>query len=77
MISLLQVGPGKLLLAGEAPAEARARLQAMLASFPAAPFTCQRLAELLLEPRKQYSQLHKLVRLTPGSSKALGSCASL
>ena len=59
----VQVGPGRLLLGGEAPAEACTRLRAMLTAFPAAPFSYQRLAELLLEPRKQYSQLHKLVGL--------------
>ena len=60
---ILQVGPSRLLLEGESSTEARDRLHTMLAAFPAAPFSYQRLAELLLEPRKQYSQLHKLVRL--------------
>lgn len=60
---LVQVGPGRSLMQGEAPDKALARLQAALAAFTGPPFTLQRLAELLLEPRKQYSQMHKLVRL--------------
>lgn len=67
---ILQVGPSRLLLEGESSTEARDRLHTMLAAFPAAPFSYQRLAELLLEPRKQYSQLHKLVRCAEGSQNA-------
>ena len=55
------VGPGRMLMEGESPDTARRRLQAALAGFRGPPFTVQRLAELLLEPRRQYSQLHKLV----------------
>lgn len=36
--------------------------EAVRAHSSAAPFTLQRLAELLLEPQKQYSRLDKLVR---------------
>ena len=46
----------------------------MLTAFPAAPFSYQRLAELLLEPRKQYSQLHKLVRRPAGPSRRWFAC---
>lgn len=42
----------------------RQRLKTLLADqFPSeTPFTIQRLAELLLEPHKQYSRLDKLVQ---------------
>jgi hypothetical protein len=36
------------------------RFKAALARFSAAPWTLQRLCELLLAPRNQYSQLHKV-----------------
>ena len=36
------------------------RLKMMLAGFTNAPWTLQRLCEVLLEPRKQYSKLHKV-----------------
>ena len=39
-----------------------ARLHALLDGFHAAPFTLQRLCEVLLEPRKQYARLDKVVR---------------
>ena len=46
----------------------RHRLRALLADqFPTeAPFTIQRLAELLLEPHKHYSRLDKLVSMMLG-----------
>ena len=61
--SSLQVGPPQPLAGGETPAELRKRLKAMLQAFTdEAPFTLQRLCELLLEPSKQYTRLDKLVR---------------
>lgn len=49
---------------GESAEELRGRLLHLLDGFDdEAPFTLQRLAEVLLEPRKQYAQLDKLVRL--------------
>lgn len=36
------------------------RFKTLLLSFGAAPWTLQRLCELVLEPRKQYTQLHKV-----------------
>ncbi len=36
-------------------------LHALLDGFAEAPFTLQRLCEVLLEPRKQYKRLDKLV----------------
>lgn len=47
---------------GESVGEAVARLQGYLSQFQRAPWTLQRLCELLLEPQNQYSRLHKLVR---------------
>ena len=40
--------------------ELEGRLCAALGALPAAPFTTQRLTEVLLEPGKQYAQLEKL-----------------
>lgn len=49
---------------GESAEELRGRLLHLLDGFDdEAPFTLQRLAEVLLEPRKQYAQLDKLVSL--------------
>lgn len=39
-----------------------ANLHSLLDQFSEAPFTMQRLCEVLLEPRKQYRRLDKLVR---------------
>jgi len=61
-----QVGPPALLPGGESGEEARGRLRAALEAFGDAPFTLQRLAEVLLEPRKQYARLDKLVRAVIG-----------
>lgn len=59
----LQIGPPRPLPGNETPAILRQRLKTQLADqFPTeAPFTIQRLAELLLEPQKHYSRLDKLV----------------
>ncbi|KAI8465631.1 MAG: PPP4R2-domain-containing protein [Monoraphidium minutum] len=57
----VEVGPARPVLRdGEALDPLIARLRSYLAGFDAAPWTAQRLAELLLEPGKQYRQLHKL-----------------
>ena len=59
----VQVGPAPPTASGEMPAQLRKRLQGMLREFEAeAPFTLQRLCEVLLEPSKQYTRLEKLVR---------------
>ncbi|WP_411024200.1 hypothetical protein, partial [Salmonella sp. s58408] len=39
----------------------RDELVASLRTFDAAPFTLQRLAEVLQDPRRQYSSTHKLI----------------
>jgi hypothetical protein len=58
-----QVGPARpVLLDGEALDPLIQRLKGYMIGFDATPWTAQRLAELLLEPGKQYKQLHKLVR---------------
>ncbi len=58
-----QVGPARpVLIDGEALDALIEQLGSYLEGFEAAPWTAQRLAELLLEPGKQYTQLHKLVR---------------
>ncbi len=49
---------------GESAEQLRGRLLHLLDGFQDdAPFTLQRLAEVLLEPRKQYARLDKLVSL--------------
>ncbi len=59
----MKIGPPRPLPGGETPGMLRQRLKSLLADqFPSeTPFTIQRLAELLLEPHKQYSRLDKLV----------------
>jgi len=58
-----QVGPAPPAANGETPAQLRKRLRGMLREFDTeAPFTLQRLCEVLLEPSKQYTRLDKLVR---------------
>ena len=47
----------------ESAAALGTRLHSLLDSFDAAPFTLQRLCEVLLEPRKQYARLEKVVSL--------------
>ncbi len=60
----VEVGPPALLPGGESGEGARRRLRGDLEAFAhEAPFTLQRLAEVLLEPRKQYARLDKLVRV--------------
>lgn len=61
----VEVGPVLPLSGGETPEELRARLLQLLDGFDdEAPFTTQRLAEVLLEPEKQYTRLDKLVSLS-------------
>jgi PPP4R2 len=58
-----QIGPPPALPGGETAGQLRKRLRLLLESFEdGAPFTVQRLAEVLLEPQKQYTRLDKLVR---------------
>lgn len=47
-----------------------ARLHTLLDGFEAAPFTLQRLCEVLLEPRKQYARLDKVVSAAARSAAA-------
>lgn len=57
-----QVGPVRP-MEGGSPADFKHRLGALLdAHEDGTPFTVQRLCEILLEPRKQYSQFEALVR---------------
>ncbi|KIY93925.1 hypothetical protein MNEG_14036 [Monoraphidium neglectum] len=57
----VEVGPARpVLLDGEALDPLIQRLKGYMIGFDATPWTAQRLAELLLEPGKQYKQLHKL-----------------
>lgn len=59
--SSVEVGPARpVLLDGEPLDSVIERLRSYLNGFDSAPWTAQRLAELLLEPGKQYKQLHKL-----------------
>ena len=60
----VEVGPVLPLSGGETAEDLRARLLQLLDGFDdEAPFTMQRLAEVLLEPEKQYTRLDKLVSL--------------
>ncbi len=57
----VDIGPARPLLPDASSVdELLHRLSALLDGFSAPPWTMQRLCELLLEPRKQYSRLHKL-----------------
>ena len=47
---------------GGSPDSVRSGIHSLLDSFSEAPFTLQRLCEVLLEPRKQYRRLDKLAR---------------
>ena len=58
---LLQIGPPRPLANHESLTDLQKRLQQYLDSFTEAPFTLQRLCELLVEPQKQYAHLHKVV----------------
>lgn len=60
-IQFLQIGPPRPLANHESLPDLQKRLQQYLDSFTEAPFTFQRLCELLVEPQKQYAHLHKVV----------------
>ncbi|GAB4822185.1 hypothetical protein N2152v2_009231 [Parachlorella kessleri] len=53
-------GPPRPMPGGGSPDSVRSGLHSLLDSFSEAPFTLQRLCEVLLEPRKQYRRLDKL-----------------
>ena len=70
---MLQVGPALPLPGADSLPSLQDRLRGHLDQFTDAPFTLQRLCELLLEPHKQYARLHKLVshrRADAGSGAA-------
>ena len=56
-----EVGPPRPMPDGQPLDAARASLHSLLSSYSAPPFTLQRLCEVLLEPRKQYSRADKLL----------------
>lgn len=56
----VEIGPSRPLPHNESLEDCIKRLSAGLNSLQAAPFTIQRIAELLLEPRKHYSRLVKI-----------------
>lgn len=53
------------------PSQTVHRFKTLLSSFTHAPWTLQRLCELVLEPRKQYTQLHKVQE---GKAPGLSVC---
>ena len=63
-MSRVEVGPAPPPANDESLPALTARLSGAVEAFAEAPFTLQRLAEVLLEPGKQYSRLDKLVRNT-------------
>lgn len=54
-------GPPRPMPGGEPVETAAAALHSMINAFHSAPFTLQRLCEVLLEPRKQYNRVDKLL----------------
>lgn len=58
--SAIEVGPSKFSSYGESVPQLLDRFRLQIGTFHAAPWTLQRLVELLLEPQKQYSKLHKV-----------------
>lgn len=58
--SQVDVGPPRSAVEGETIHQTIDRFRAYLAMFRQPPWTVQRLCEVLLEPQKQYSRLHKL-----------------
>ena len=54
-------GPQRPMPGGEPVEAAAAALHSMMNAFQSAPFTLQRLCEVLLEPRKQYNRVDKLL----------------
>lgn len=67
----MQVGPPAPLLYDENLPQLLERFKSYLWRFQDAPWTIQRLCELVLEPQKQYTKLHKLVRQTKAGATAL------
>ena len=59
---LCQIGPPLPLADDNSLADLQSRLHGYVNCFTEAPFTFQRLCELLVEPHKQYTYLHKVVR---------------
>ncbi len=59
--SALQIGPPLPLANDNSLQDLQERLHEYLDYFTEAPFTFQRLCELLVEPHKQYTHLHKVV----------------
>ena len=57
----LQIGPPLPLANDNSVQDLQKRLLEYLDFFTEAPFTFQRLCELLVEPHKQYTHLHKVV----------------
>lgn len=61
-----QIGPARPMLGScddsvDSVAALCQRFNSLMAAFDSAPWTLQRLCEVLLEPHKQYKRLHKLV----------------
>eukprot|EP00878_Enallax_costatus_P009286 GHUV01009706.1.p1 GENE.GHUV01009706.1~~GHUV01009706.1.p1 ORF type:complete len:316 (+),score=119.92 GHUV01009706.1:236-1183(+) len=58
----VEVGPARPLGSGDSDVAATVnRFTGLLGQFQGSPWTLQRLCELILEPRKQYQRLHKLI----------------
>ena len=57
----MQVGPPRPLSNDETLSQMIDRFKGYLLEFHDAPWTLQRICELLLEPHKQYTKLHKVV----------------
>ena len=81
----VEVGPMLPLTGGETAEELKSRLLQLLDGFDdEAPFTMQRLAEVLLEPQIQYARLDKLVmllsrikELSVEAPRSIGACCSV
>lgn len=58
--SRVEVGPSVPLGAAESLSDLQRRFRRLLDSSPGAPFTLQRMCELVLQPRKQYTRIDKL-----------------
>ena len=61
MLIALQIGPSLPLANDKSVHDLQNRLHQYLDCFTEAPYTLQRLCELLVEPHKQYTKLHKVV----------------
>lgn len=76
-LARVEVGPAPPLADGETLGTVSTRLTGAVEAFEDAPFTVQRLAELLLEPQKQYSRLDKLVCACAAMMQAGCRCEGL